>query len=785
MANNLTKEKLKGLWARKEYIFKEEENQKIIKRFEFLEHLFDAIVNGNDISINENTGVATIGNVDIKNTKNQSPSISDFGPSNDELTEGGNGNSLTRLKEAFGDNYTYTYKDKDNKDKTRDWIKDIYCMMGGFDIDNPQIMHEEYRILGNGQKDSDEGTMTGRMAWPSYHFSNETYFFNVMKTIQNIKEDSSSIKKSRIVLRSKFSCFGEDFAFKEEENADDNSYESREEWINDTKDKAKKKDSNIADEQRKWLKTRFPYKFFYMWTHRDSCVHLLGLKAFQEICSDKKDEIKFSNNTNDFASFVSVINNSTDWKSYSESLLKAIGYENKSNDEKKKALHDLSLLLSIYFLQTPGILNMEELLKTGNQAIILWGPPGTGKTYHAKQLVCKLLGLNTDADIKNYRFNKDDDNTYKNGSYDIVQFHPNYTYEDFIGGIMPKCDESDSTNTQQCTSCVCRTKDNCPLTKNSSNGSSLSYEVVSGKFKEFCDKAKNYSNYDSKYNALLRICSLIKNLINYDFPDYITTDSNISGSGNIGTLISDFNNSIQTEESAVGNYSLKDLCRLLRDTNKAIDCYNEKKQPILVPITFKSKPFIFIIDEINRADLSAVFGELMYALEYRNEGVKIPHFKDPFVIPDNVYVIGTMNNVDKSLVSFDLALRRRFGFYKVMPQMVVLSDILSGKIGEDYIEPYITRCSELNRYISENANDNKHLGLGKDYQIGHAYFAKIEDFVYNRPDNHKIITTDDLEKLWVYHVMPLLEEYLGSRTEDEDIKKKLEAIYKEFTKTLV
>lgn len=74
------------------------------------------------------------------------------------------------------------------------------------------------------------------------------------------------------------------------------------------------------------------------------------------------------------------------------------------------------------------------------------------------------------------------------------------------------------------------------------------------------------------------------------------------------------------------------------------------------------KKFIFIIDEINRAELSAVFGELLYALEYRGKSINLPHFKSPFTIPSNVYIIGTMNNVDKSLVTFDLALRRRFGF---------------------------------------------------------------------------------------------------------------------------
>ena len=245
-----------------------------------------------------------------------------------------------------------------------------------------------------------------------------------------------------------------------------------------------------------------------------------------------------------------------------------------------------------------------------------------------------------------------------------MQFHPNYTYEDFIGGISPKL-----------------------------NDSGLSYELKIGIFKEFCDKAKEF-------------------------------------------------------------------------------CNKEKE----------NKKFIMIIDEINRADLSSVFGELMYALEYRGESVSIPNFNEPFFIPSNVYVIGTMNSIDKSLVTFDLALRRRFGFYKLMPQTKAIEDILSEyNIEENYLSKYIERCTELNDRIS---NDDD-LQLGSEYQIGQAYFGKVKDFL-SKPNNdtQNIITILELEKLWIYHLEPLLQEYLGTRVEDKDIKGVIGDIRKKFTEPL-
>jgi len=256
----------------------------------------------------------------------------------------------------------------------------------------------------------------------------------------------------------------------------------------------------------------------------------------------------------------------------------------------------------------------------------------------------------------------------KTGLYEIIQFHPNYTYQDFIGGISPNV-----------------------------SGGQIAYELKEGIFQRFCKVAEK----NPKCN------------------------------------------------------------------------------------------FILIIDEINRANLSEVFGELLYALEYRGKSINIPYFGE-FTIPENVYIIGTMNDVDKSLVTFDLALRRRFGFFELAPNLDTLSNMFmfqiednNGKkeicslVEQNCLELYIKRCKKLNDDIKDKENG---LALADSYQIGQAYFKKIEHFLEKKPD--QLITPFELEKLWAYHLEPLLKEYLGMSLDDNDIKTKLNTVKTTFIKEL-
>jgi MoxR-like ATPase len=349
------------------------------------------------------------------------------------------------------------------------------------------------------------------------------------------------------------------------------------------------------------------------------------------------------------------------WKRVSEAFSEKVTdkkYTDLTDDEKM----DFTKLLFIASVTETTAKNALDMLRTGHRAMILYGPPGTGKTYTAKEVIKQLLGTSDPSKLDDCKFDKlfPEQNSdlgqlpaiSEPGCWGLVQFHPTYSYHDFIGGIMPALD----------------------------SGGELRYIMKKGIFTRFCHAA------------------------------------------------------------AANN-----------------------------------KPFVLIIDEINRADLSSVFGELMYAIEYRGEEVSIPHFPR-FSIPTNVYIIGTMNSTDKSLVAFDLALRRRFLFYKLMPDMVALTDWNSKKsqqvegenqspIDEDDLKSFIKGADELNKAILDKVGE---LGLPEDYGIGQAYFMKIYDFCMEgsesgeRDGTRRRIKKFDRERLWIYHLEPLLNEYIGA-----------------------
>lgn len=364
------------------------------------------------------------------------------------------------------------------------------------------------------------------------------------------------------------------------------------------------------------------------------------------------------------------------WPQISKMLLKKLlekeqfpGGEEGVNLRKKFAL-----FLFAASLTDQSAIDLDGMLETGNHAVILYGPPGTGKTYTAQKAVERLLHveppqgtISETIDLpENKGFDVPKETLFvtisnQHGWMSLAQFHSNYTYQDFVGGIFPE-----------------------------TKGETIVYVKRRGLFQKICEIARSGIEHGEDGSEIIK------------------------------------------------------------------------------------KKFYLVIDEINRADLSGVFGELMYALEYRNKPVAVPLFP-PFSVPPNVYIIGTMNNTDKSLIGFDLALRRRFSFMKVMPDMNVLKCSLplvvkdgEGKYADMSLE-YAQRAAKLNAALCKSVEENG-LGLSEDKQIGHAYFLKIKDFCEvvsdaseNEPEIQPpwILTRFALEQVWDYHIEPLLEEYLG------------------------
>ncbi len=619
----LTKDAIKEYWKNKDKIFRN--NNENINRFNKINELFDEILKKeNEVVIDEENKTVTIGGNELKFKDGKSPCVMPYGPMKDETAAPKAYIGVENMLEKF------------NPEKA-DIINNIGCLLGGFDFEKKQMI-AKYRIISNTKKGkNDNGTLLskGECRHPSSNFADNNYFFRVMKQIQWYENSENDINKFFLVLRyPDGSCFGG----RTIETDDDKGMQE------------------ICDRHHEVLKHRFPLKFLWMWANKEKVLHPFSLMSFRNLLkiNIEKDADLLNCEIKDFPE---------KWKAVSNKICQEILGENYTPENIK----NLSKLISIVTVSETDIKNIGDLLETGNKSVILWGPPGTGKTFAAKELVKEKLNYQSNEENNvnfqdEYLFSSNYNSQNikpEHGYYEVIQFHPSYSYEDFIGGIRPKLTETENK---------------------------ISYELKPGIFKLFCDVAE-------------------KN---------------------------------------------------------------------------KTQNFYFIIDEINRAELSAVFGELLYALEYRGESINLPYFED-FNIPENVYIIGTMNNVDKSLVTFDLALRRRFGFFKMMPNIDVLADVDKLNFFDvKNLDAYIERCKELNNEISNKQNG---LMLGEDYQIGHAYFMKIKDF-FDKSSNDLFITPLELEKLWVYHLEPLLEEYLGMSIEDDEMGRKLEKIKKEFVKPL-
>ena len=361
---------------------------------------------------------------------------------------------------------------------------------------------------------------------------------------------------------------------------------------------------------------------------------------------------------------------------------------------------------------------LNKLEKSKN--LILRGAPGTGKTYLAKEIATELTGGNED-------------------QIGFVQFHPSYDYTDFVEGLRPV-----------------------------SNGDgAIEFKLEDGIFKKFCQKAKEaqktggQDNFEEAWDLYLEYVN------SRDEKEYLTEFSYL-------TVNSRNNFNINYETKAQGTCLTKSYVYELYKDEKYLKQPYYRNQGKKVLETLKKrfglkdyispteidtdKKFVFIIDEINRGEISKIFGELFFSIDpgYRGEKgsvstqyANLHETDEKFYIPENVYIIGTMNDIDRSVDTFDFAMRRRFRFVEVTAESQV--GMLDKELNIHAEEAKI-RLRNLNAAI-ENVQE-----LNSHYHIGPSYFHNLKELDY------------DFELLWSDYLKPLLEDYLrGSYEEAETL----------------
>ncbi len=368
-------------------------------------------------------------------------------------------------------------------------------------------------------------------------------------------------------------------------------------------------------------------------------------------------------------------------------------------------------------------------LLRANHNVIFSGSPGTGKTFLAKQIAEEMKAETC-----------------------FVQFHPSYDYTDFVEGLRPK--NVDDNN--------------------------IGFERKDGVFKAFCWKAlENLSESEKGIEKLQQEKSLQEKIDDF-LDDAINSNVEYKTVSGSKFIITGYDKNIISIHIPANDVSSKlkirrnELYSLLENNEdlkivKDIKTFYKRNFPTQqdsytftlfkkirslkhtastqIVSKVERKDFVFIIDEINRGEISKIFGELFFSIEpdYRGKAGLVntqyqnlieygEPFDEGFFIPENVYIIGTMNDIDRSVESMDFAMRRRFVWQEITAEESARNMNITGEL--------LNRMTKLNKVISETE------GLGTSFQIGGALFLKVKEGKMTA------------EELWELNLCGLLKEYL-------------------------
>lgn len=430
------------------------------------------------------------------------------------------------------------------------------------------------------------------------------------------------------------------------------------------------------------------------------------------------------------------------------------------------------LMEAIKALEERGVFQeMKETNKEFDKNLILYGPPGTGKTYYSTTYavaICdgKSVDELTDYDAVMARYNE----LKEAGRIAFTTFHQSYGYEEFIEGIKPVVDDE---------------------------ATDISYTIEPGIFKKFCDVAGTPENMEIDHNAqvwFVRLNGVGKNdlkdecfkegTIRFSWEkenvddsykkwfnmmspgDYVVSyngaNVNIDGIG----IIEDSDPFYDEQKSSFKwtrkvKWLVTDIVENIRELNGGkylpnfeITKLNRVRISELLELVSKhggyageknEKPYVFIIDEINRGNISKIFGELITLIEStKRAGMKeaasaiLPYSGKPFSVPSNVYILGTMNTADRSIALMDTALRRRFQFIEMMPDSDVLRKIHADKVEDLDVAAMLDKINERIAFLYD-----------REHTIGHAFFTGLKDDA----------SLAKLQSIFEKSVIPLLQEY--------------------------
>ena len=401
------------------------------------------------------------------------------------------------------------------------------------------------------------------------------------------------------------------------------------------------------------------------------------------------------------------------------------------------------------------------LLESKN--IIFRGAPGTGKSYLAKGIAADIIS-------NGYTDKYADLTEDQRQQVEFVQFHPSYDYSDFVEGLRPKMNEDGS----------------------------MGFELQDGIFKAFVDKArKNFEDSQKSKEAREQeesakaIMAKFFSEIEFDKDEFQTVSGNkftitsadekhiyisIPGNNTVDKLTLNTNEIRKMLESGAEFEKVSDIT-VFFGKQFATQAYSydfaifkaiknmgvQGSETLITPEELKK--YIFIIDEINRGEISKILGELFFSIDpgYRGKDGEVStqyanmhaNPDEKFYIPENVYIIGTMNDIDRSVDSFDFAMRRRFRFVEIKAEDT--QDMLESLDNEELKNEAVARMDRLNAEIIKVED------LNENYQIGASYFLKLK--------------TVSFDILWTDYLCPLLQEYVRGLYDEEGIMKRFAKAY--------